>query len=345
MTTATAVRAPASAGRRTGRLLGLLPAAALLVVLAMLSIALGSRDVATLDVWNAITGAAQGADATVIRDMRVPRTVLGILVGAALAMGGTILQGVARNPLADSGVLGIGAGAAAAVVVAALFLGTMPASDAVWFAFVGAGLATVLVYSIASFGTEGATPVKLALAGAALTALCSSITSAVLLANPDALNELRMWQVGALAGRYAPVLVQLWPFFAVGVAVALLVGRPLNLLSLGDDLARALGLRLVSTRAVLFTVVAVLCGAATAACGPIVFVGLMIPHLVRMITGPDYRWILVYSALLGPVLVLGADIIGRLLLPSGEVPVGVVIGVLGAPVFVLLVRFRGSVKL
>ncbi|GAA1925493.1 iron chelate uptake ABC transporter family permease subunit [Microbacterium aoyamense] len=343
--TQTPVRAPASAGRRTGRLIGLIPAAGLLLALAMLSIALGSRDVAPVDVWDAITGAAQGADATVIRDMRVPRTILGILVGASLAMGGTILQGVARNPLADPGVLGISSGAAAAVVVAALVFGTMPTGDAVWFAFAGAGIATVLVYAIASFGTEGATPVKLALAGAALTALCASITSAILLADPDALNTLRMWQVGALAGRYGSVLLQLWPFFAVGIVVALFVGRPLNLLSLGDDLARSLGLRLVPTRAFLFAVVAALCGAATAACGPIVFVGLMIPHLVRLITGPDYRWILVYSAVLGPVLVLGADIIGRLLLPSGEVPVGVVIGVLGAPVFVLLVRFRGSVKL
>jgi iron complex transport system permease protein len=343
--TSAPVRERPSTGRRIGRLAGVVPAAALLLVLALLSIALGSRDVAPGDVWNAIIGTTQGADATVIRDMRVPRTVLGILVGAALAMGGTILQGVARNPLADPGVLGITPGAAAAVVVAALAFGTMPAGDAVWFAFAGAGIATVLVYAIASFGTEGATPVKLALAGAALTALCTSITSAILLADPDALNELRMWQVGALAGRYAPVLAQLWPFFAVGIVVALFVGRPLNLLSLGDDLARSLGLRLVPTRTVLFAVVAVLCGAATAACGPIVFVGLMIPHLVRLLTGPDYRWILVYSALLGPVLVLGADIIGRLILASGEVPVGVVIGVLGAPVFVLLVRFRGSVKL
>ncbi|MFI8633429.1 FecCD family ABC transporter permease [Microbacterium sp. NPDC077663] len=343
--TASPVHAPATVGQRTGRLLGLLPAAGLLVVLATLSIALGSRDVAPLDVWAAVAGTTQGADATVIREMRVPRTVLGILVGAALAIGGTILQGVARNPLADSGVLGIGAGAAAAVVVAALLFGTMPAGDAVWFAFVGAGLATVLVYVIASFGTEGATPVKLALAGAALTALCASVTSAILLADPDALNELRMWQVGALAGRYAPVLAQLWPFFAVGIAVALFVGRPLNLLSLGDDLARALGLRLVPTRALLFAVVAVLCGAATAACGPIVFVGLMVPHLVRLVTGPDYRWILLYSALLGPVVVLGGDIVGRLVLASGEVPVGVVIGVIGAPVFILLVRFRRSMKL
>ncbi len=345
MTTKPVSSTKISVGRRAGRYVGLAPAAALLVLLAMASIALGSRDVALIDVWNAVTGVSQGADATVIRDMRVPRTLLGILVGAALALGGVILQGTARNPLADPGVLGISQGAAAMVVVAALAFGTMPAGEAVWFAFAGAGIATVIVYSVASFGAEGATPVKLALAGAALTALCASITSAILLADPDALNELRMWQVGALAGRYAPVLGQLLPFFVVGIVGSLFVGRALNLLSLGDDLARTLGMKVEAVRTVLFVLVAALCGAATAACGPIVFVGLMIPHLVRLITGPDYRWILVYSALLGPVLVLGADIAGRLLLPSGEIPVGVVIGIVGAPVFVLLVRFRRSVQL
>ncbi|WP_053351393.1 FecCD family ABC transporter permease [Leucobacter musarum] len=338
-------RRSASLSRRAGLAAGLLPAAALLVLLAGASIALGSRDVAPIDVWQAMTGAATGADATVIREMRLPRTLLAILVGAALALGGTILQGVARNPLADSGVLGINAGAAAAVVLAALVWGAMPAGRSVWFAFIGAGIATVLVYSVAAFGSEGATPVKLALAGAALTAVCGSITSAILLADPDALNALRMWQVGSLAGRYAPILLQLLPYLAIGIAIALFVGRPLNLLALGDDLASALGVRTGLTRALLFALVALLCGGATAACGPIVFVGLMIPHLVRLFTGPDYRWILPYSALLGPVLVLGADVVGRLLLPVGEVPVGVVIGVIGAPVFVLLVRFRKSVQL
>ncbi|WP_154793336.1 FecCD family ABC transporter permease [Occultella kanbiaonis] len=342
---ATQVAPPPSVARRSGRALGLLPVVVVLLALVLVSLGLGSRDVAPVDVWNALIGATDLADATVIREMRMPRTLIAIVVGSALALGGTILQGVARNPLADPGVLGINAGAALAVVVAALLLGTMPVSGAVWFAFAGAGVATVVVYAIAAVGREGATPVKLALAGAAATALCSSFSSAILLADPDALNELRMWQVGALAGRYYPVLVQLAPYFAIGIVAALFTGRALNLLSLGDDLASTLGLRISRTRGVLFAIVAVLCGAATAACGPIVFVGLMIPHLARLITGSDYRWILVYSALLGPVLLLGSDILGRVLLPTAEVPVGVVIGVLGAPAFVLLVRFRKIVKI
>ncbi|TDE97338.1 iron ABC transporter permease [Occultella glacieicola] len=341
----TRVAPPSSVARRSGRALGLLPAALVLLVLVLISVGLGSRDVAPADVWQALIGSTDRADATVIREMRMPRTLIALVVGAALALGGTILQGLARNPLADPGVLGINAGAALAVVAGALVFGAMPASAAVWFAFAGAALATVAVYTIAAVGREGATPVKLALAGAAATALCGSFSSAILLADPDALNELRMWQVGALAGRYYPVLVQLAPYFAVGIVAALFTGRALNLLSLGDELASTLGLRIDRTRGVLFAIVALLCGAATAACGPIVFVGLMIPHLARLITGPDYRWILAYSTVLGPVLLLGSDILGRVLLPTAEVPVGVVVGVLGAPVFVLLVRFRRIVTI
>jgi iron complex transport system permease protein len=187
--------------------------------------------------------------------------------------------------------------------------------------------------------------VKLALAGAALTAFCISATSAIILSNPDSLNQLRMWQVGALGGRYFPVLGDLAPYFLIGIAVALFSGRSLNLLSLGDDIASGLGLRVKSTRALLFALVIVLCGAATAAVGPIAFVGLMVPHLARLICGPDYRWILAYSALLGPVLVVACDIVGRVILPAGEAPVGIVVGLLGAPVFVAIVRARRSVEL
>jgi iron complex transport system permease protein len=337
--------APTSVPRASLRLLGLAALAAALVLLALLSLALGSRDVAPFEAYRVLTDPAAGADATVIREMRLPRTLLAIAVGAALAVSGAILQGLARNPLADPGVLGINAGAAVAVVTTAFVFGAMPVAGSVWFAFLGAGAATVAVYAIASVGRDGPTPVKLALAGACLTALCGSVTSALVLADPDALEELRMWQVGALGGRYFPVLTQVLPFLAVGLVAALFAGRMLNLLSLGDDLARGLGLRTGMARSALFAIVAVLCGAATAACGPIVFVGLMVPHAARLVTGPDYRWILAYSALLGPILLLGADIIGRLVLPGGEVPVGVVVGVLGAPAFVLLVRFRRLVEI
>ncbi len=185
---------------------------------------------------------------------------------------------------------------------------------------------------------------KLTLAGAAVTALCASVTSAIVLSDPDALDQLRMWQVGSLGGRNFSVFNQLVPYFLAGTVAALFTGRALNMLSLGDDLARSFGLRVPSTRALVFTIVTVLCGAATAACGPMVFVGLMIPHLARVITGPDYRWILAFSLVLGPILLLICDILGRVVAPSGEIPVGVVVGIIGAPVFVALVRYRQVVK-
>jgi iron complex transport system permease protein len=210
----------------------------------------------------------------------------------------------------------------------------------VWFAFLGAGLATVTVYGIASLGREGATPVKLALAGAAVTAILTSLTSAIVMTNVEALDQLRFWQVGSLAGRYFPVFWQTVPFLAVGLLVALGSGRALNGLALGEDLAHALGQRVRLTRLVLFVTVAVLCGAATAACGPIVFIGLIVPHVARMLCGPDHRWLLPYALVLTPSVLLAADVIGRLVVSPGELQVGVVLGLLGAPAFIALVRYR-----
>ncbi|QEO15349.1 iron ABC transporter permease [Agromyces intestinalis] len=335
----------ATAARPTARHRGGLGLAA---ALAVSLLALGAACAASILLGSrAITagGALTPTELTVLFDMRVPRTVLGLLIGAALAVSGALLQGVARNPLADPGVLGINSGAALAVVAAVTVAGSGAVGAAVWFAFLGAGVATVTVYGIASFGREGATPTKLALAGVVVTAAASSLTSAIVLMNVDALNELRFWQVGALAGRYWPVIGQLWPFLVGGLVVAMLAARPLNALALGDDLARSLGTRVRLTRGVLFAIVAVLCGAATAACGPIAFVGLMVPHLARLLAGPDYRWILPFSLVLGPTLLLACDVLGRMVIAPAEVQVGVIVGIVGAPVFVALVRMRRSVEL
>jgi iron complex transport system permease protein len=323
--------------------------AVLLVVLAAVicaGIGWGSRDVDVSTVWSALTDFDPDAPAqTVIREMRLPRTLIGLLAGAALGLGGAILQGSTRNPLADPGIMGINAGGGAFIVIAILLVGAMPLSVYVVLAFLGAALTAALVYVVAAFGREGATPVKLALAGAAVSAGLYSVTSGVVLLDVDALNELRFWQVGALAGRYWPVLTQAAPFLIIGIVAALACGRLLNGLALGDDLAVALGQRVQRTRIGLFLVVAVLCGAATAACGPIVFVGLVIPHVARALCGPDYRWVLAYSAVLGPIVLLVADIIGRVIAPPGEVQVGVVLGVLGAPAFIALVRRRDLAEL
>jgi len=325
---------------------GLLVLVGVLLVVCFFSITLGSRGVGVPTIWKAFTDFDPGSAAeTVIREMRVPRTLIGVLAGAALGLSGTILQGVTRNPLADPGIMGINAGAATFIVAGIMIFGVQGVIGYVWLAFIGAGVATVTVYGIASFGREGATPVKLALAGAAVTAVLSSLTSAIVMTNVDALNELRFWQVGSLAGRYMPVFWQTAPFIGVGLLVAMLSGRPLNGLALGEDLALALGQRLRLTRFVLFATVAVLCGAATAACGPIVFVGLVVPHLARFICGPDYRWILPYALVLTPIVLLVADILGRVLVSPGELQVGVVLGVLGAPAFIALVRYRSLAEL
>ena len=302
---------------------------------------MGSRDVAFETIWKALTDLDAGsASETVIARMRVPRTLLGLTVGAALGLSGTILQGVTRNPLADPGIMGINAGAAAAVVLGVTFLGVSPAGASVWLAFLGAAIAMIVVYGVASFGREGATPVKLALAGAAVTAGLASLTTAMVMTDVDALDAMRFWQVGSLAGRYMPVFWQTLPFIVVGSVIAIGCGRALNGLALGEDVAIALGQRVRLTRFVLFATVALLCGAATAACGPIVFVGLVVPHLARMVCGPDYRWILPYALVLTPIVLLLADIVGRVVIAPSDLQVGVVLGVLGAPAFIALVRRR-----
>ncbi len=314
---------------------------AVLALVAFLSVTMGSRSLGLWEVLRALVTLDDSGSitSTVTLEMRVPRTLLGILVGAALGVAGAILQGVTRNPLADAGIMGINSGAAAFVVFAITVLGLRGVGVYIWFAFAGAIGALVLVYAIASLGREGATPVKLALAGAAVTAGLVSVTTGIVMTNVDALNELRIRQVGSLAGRYTPILTGVAPFILIGLAASMFFGRALNGLALGEDVARGLGQHITRTRAAAFAVVAVLAGAATAACGPIVFVGLVVPHLARFVCGPDYRWILPYSMVLAPLVLLLADVLGRVVVAPDELQVGVVLGVLGAPAFVAIVRY------
>jgi iron complex transport system permease protein len=324
---------------------GLVAAAACLALIACLSVAVGPRTIDLGVVADALSGGSGSIEDTVVRDIRVPRTLLGLLVGAALGLSGALLQGVTRNPLADPSIMGLSAGAATFVVAGIAFLGIRDLSGYVWLALVGTAAAGLLVYAIASAGRDGPTPVKLALAGAAVAAGLWSLTSGIVMTDTDALSEIRMWYVGSLAGRNAPVLEQVAPFIAVGLVLALLMGRSLNALALGETQAQALGQRITLARGIILLAVAVLCGAATAACGPIVFVGLVVPHIARAVCGPDYRWILPYSLILAPAILLAADVIGRLVMRPGELEVGVVLGVLGAPFFIALVRYRNLAHL
>ncbi|MET3925671.1 iron chelate uptake ABC transporter family permease subunit [Devosia sp. 2618] len=320
---------------------GLLCLVAAVIVVAFLSITVGARPITLSSVWSALTAYdPQSTDHRIIWDLRLPRTVVGLLVGAALGLSGAVLQGATRNPLADPSILGIHAGAAMFVVLGVAVLGITQLSNYVWLAFLGAGVAMLVVYTVASLGREGATPVKLALAGAAITAALQSVVSVILLTSPRTLDEIRFWQVGSLAGRGMDIVVQVAPFLAVGIVLALACGRMLDGLSMGEDVARSLGQNVGRSRAIAGLAAVILAGAATAAAGPIAFVGLTVPHLARAVTGPNYRWILPYSMLLAPILLLGADVIGRIIAPPGEVQVGIVTAFIGAPFFIALVRRR-----
>ncbi|MEU3034072.1 MULTISPECIES: FecCD family ABC transporter permease [Streptomyces] len=335
--------APAPPARRTApRAVGLLLAVVVLAGVALASIAIGAKQLPLDQVWHGLFHDT-GTYADVVVGERVWRTLLGLLAGAALGLAGAVLQALTRNPLADPGILGINAGASAAVVTAITFLGVTSLNGYVWFAFFGAAAVGALVWFLG--GSRGATPVRLALAGTAISAALYGYLQAVMIMDNAALGRMRFWTVGSLASATQSTIVQVAPFMVVGTLLALGLARPLNAMAMGDDTARALGAHLNRTRALSMLAATMLCGAATAACGPIVFVGLMVPHLVRSFTGPDLRWILPYATVLSPVLLLGADVIGRMIVRPAELQVGIVTALLGGPVFIFLVRRRRTTQL
>jgi iron complex transport system permease protein len=326
---------------RTGT--GILRAAAVALVATVaagsaVSLVVGARSVPLHDAWAAVTAYDPADPLQAIVAARIPRTLVALLAGGALGLAGAAMQGLTRNPLADPGILGINAGAALAMVTAISVFGITSLGTYIWFAMVGAALAALVVHGIASLGRDGATPVKLAVAGAALTAGLSSWTTALLLTDRQTLDVFRFWQVGTVGGRSMDVVVRVLPFVAVGAVLALTGARLLNVLALGDDLARGLGRRAGLDRVVVGTAIVLLAGSATALAGPMVFVGLVAPHLGRILVGPDYSRILPTSVALGAALVLCADIIGRVILPPTEVQVGIMVAAVGVPVFLMLVR-------
>lgn len=324
------------------RLLGLLASVVVLVLVALASLAIGAKDLSFDQVWHGLFEDTGSYSDVVVAD-RLSRTVLGLLVGAALGLSGAVLQALTRNPLADPGLLGINAGASAAVVTAITFFGVTSLSGYVWFAFFGAAFVGALVWFLG--GSRGATPVRLVLAGTALSAALYGYIQSVMILDDAALGRMRFWTVGSLSSGNDSTIRQVLPFLLAGCVLALALARPLNAMAMGDDTAKALGADLNRTRALSMLAATVLCGAATAACGPIVFVGLMVPHVVRSFTGPDLRWILPYAAILSPVLLIGADVLGRIVTRPAELQVGIVTAVLGGPVFIFLVRRRRTVQL
>lgn len=335
---ATAHSVPAPIGRlRQLRALWLLLVAAALLVLVALSVAIGTRDVGLSDIASALGGKVETIGEAAVA-MRIPRTVLALLAGAALGLAGAIMQGVTRNPLADPGILGVNMGASLAVVVGVAWFHIETAHAYIVTAILGAGAAAIFVYVIGSLGRGGATPLKLALAGAATSVAFSSLVIAVVLPRADIAGGVRAWQIGGVGGATFERIFPVLPFLAAGFVVSLLSARKLNALALGDELAAGLGEHVATTRAVAAFGAILLCGATTAVCGPIGFLGLVVPHLARLLTGSDHRWLLPFSALGGACLLIAADIVGRILARPAELDVGIVTALVGAPVFIWIVR-------
>ncbi|RHA43844.1 iron ABC transporter permease [Cellulomonas rhizosphaerae] len=302
------------------------------------SLAFGSRVVSWPDVVAGVLHPDPENIAQAAVHSRIPRTVLGLLVGAALGLAGAVMQGLTRNPLADPGILGVNAGASLFVVLGIAWLGLSSLEEYIWLAFAGAALAALLVYTIGSMGREGATPLKLALAGAATTAALGSMVSMVLLTRTDVLDTFRFWQVGSLGRADFAQIGEVVPFLLVGAVLAVASARGLDALALGDDLAVGLGQRTGLVRALGATAAVLLAGSATAIAGPIAFVGLVMPHLARTFTGPSHRWLLPYSAAFGAALLVGADVVGRIVTRPQDLEVGIMTALLGAPVFIAIIR-------
>lgn len=327
-----------SAGTRAVALTG---AIGLLVIVSLLGLRFGSIPITTADAIDALFRFSPDSyEQTVVRFLRVPRTVIGLGVGAALAVAGAAMQATTRNPLADPSILGVNAGAAFGVVTAVYFGRMTHPLEFVWFAFAGGFLASVVVYAVGSAGPGGATPVKLALAGVVVSALLNSWLTGLLLLSRETLDVVRFWLAGSLAGRDLGVFYAVLPFLLTGIAGMLLAADQLNVLSMGEETARVLGMHTGRIRLLITALGVLMVGAAVAAAGPIGFVGLAVPHIVRGLVGPDYRWVLPYCVVLGPLMLLSADIVGRVIARPAEVQVGIVTAVVGAPFLIALARRR-----
>ncbi|NYH50659.1 iron complex transport system permease protein [Nocardiopsis arvandica] len=310
--------------------------AAALAGAVLLSLVMGSRPTPLPEVWAVFTGGADPFVATVV-ESRYPRTLLGVVAGAALALAGTLMQGITRNPLADPGLLGVNAGAAAAVVTATALFGSTSVAGTVWWAMPGALAAGLAAYTVGSRGGDGGM-VRLVLAGAVVSAVLTAYVQAVALSLPETFESYRYWVVGSLGGRGYDVVWSVLPVIGVGTALALLVCGGLNALALGEEAAIATGANTLWTRSAGLIAGTMLAAGATAAAGPIAFVGLAVPHVVRALIGVDFRLQVPFALLVGPTLLLAADVVGRTIVRPTELMVGVVTAFVGAPVLLYAVR-------
>lgn len=331
--------APVGVGRPR-RLAAVGMALAALGVSVVLSLMVGAQALSPVDVVRELVSPGEGEVHDIVRGLRMDRTFVAVAVGLALGAAGALMQALTRNPLADPGLLGVNAGAAAAVVTGIAFLGVADARAQLWLAFAGAAVTSVVVYALGTAGRGSATPVRLALAGAVVTGVLMAYVNGVALSSQATFDRMRFWLVGSVVGRHLSVLVDALPFLLVGAVLALAVTPALNAMLLGDDTGRALGVRVGRLRLVTAVAITLLCGAATAIAGPVTFLGLVLPHVARFLVGPDQRWVVPLSMLLSAALLVLADTVGRVVVGTGEVEAGIMTAFVGAPVFVLLVRRR-----
>lgn len=316
-----------------------------LVLAVVLSLMIGANPIPPSALWDALHGRGDAETSFVLFELRIPRTAVGLIAGAALGVAGALIQAFTRNPLADPGILGVNAGAALAVALGVAFFGLRDASEFIWLAFLGALVVTVAVYLVGSSGRGAADPLRLTLAGVALGAVLSGITTGLTLSDPEAFDSMRSWNAGSLLGRGFDVLLPILPFLLFGLVIALGLTAGLNAVGLGDDIARAQGANVLGIRIGVIVAVTLLAGGATALAGPISFVGLMVPHVIRWTFGVDQRLIIPLSAVLAPIVVLLSDVLGRVIIAPAEVPVGIVTALVGAPVLIALARRRKASSL
>lgn len=319
---------------------GLLIGSFLLWLSFIASITWGAADISFQDIYQAFTAFDGSTNHLIIYTIRLPRSLIAMLVGAALGVAGAIMQGLTRNPLAAPDILGVNAGAALAVVVGTFISGSSSLTIYTWYAFAGAAISAIAVYLLGSLGRGGLTPFNLTIAGAALTVFISSITSGILILSQRTLEEIRFWLAGSVAGKDMNLLLQVLPYICIGLILAIALSKQITILSLGEDTARSLGQSTGLIKILAAISIILLAGASVAIAGPIGFVGLIVPHIVRFLVGVDYRWILPYSVILGAVIMLIADLCGRLVLQPSELPVGLVMPLIGAPFFIYLIRWK-----
>lgn len=332
-------------GRRSEKRLGLIAAIVVLALVICISLATGARTIPISDVASSLFTSNVTIDSETIWSLRLPRTLLGLMAGIAFALSGALMQALTRNPLADPGILGINAGAAFAMVAAIGLLGISHPLSLIWFAFAGTGLAAIAVYAAAMGGRAGATPLRLTLAGVAIGSVLRGLTSTLIFLDPDTFDHMLNWEVGTLAISGYDNLAYTAPFVVIGVLFAAISAPALNVVALGDDQARSLGAGIGRSRMMVVMAVMLLTGAATAAAGPLGFLGLMVPYVARWIGGTDQRWIFAYTLVVAPIVLLSADILGRLSMRPAEIQVGIVTAFIGAPVLIWLVRARKVVAL